>query len=198
MKNIYRDGKRSVQEALRPYLREGETLLWHGTPYEAGSYRPPLLPLIFVLAWLCLAVAWTASASVMAGVFGLFGIAILAFGGGMLWFLTGGAIYRAGRTLYAFTEGRAIILTDTRRGTICTEYNFSKLTGVTLRLRRNGSGTLEFVTPESAYLRAINYSTGKRTRSLSGAFEAIANAEQVYRLLSAHISGNVKNPDIPV
>lgn len=195
MKNSYRDGKQSVQEALRPYLREGEKLLWHGTPYEAGSYHPPLLPMIFVVIWLCFAAAWTASASVMAGVFGLFGIAILAFGGGMLWFLTGGAIYRASRTLYAFTEERALILTHTYRGTVCTEYNFSKLTGVTLRLRRNGSGTLELVTPEAAYLRAINY--GRRMRS-PNSFEAIANAEQVYRLLSAHIAGNVKKPDIPI
>ena len=52
MKNVYRDGKRSPALTLKTYLRDGETVLWTGTPYENASYRPPLVFIFGVLFWL--------------------------------------------------------------------------------------------------------------------------------------------------
>ena len=100
MKNVYRDGERSPALAVKPYLHDGETVLWTGTPYEKASYRPPLLPILFMCFWLCFAVAWTATASAMGGLFGLAGIPFLLIGGAMLWFLTAGIAHRAKYTLY--------------------------------------------------------------------------------------------------
>ena len=37
MKNVYRDGKRSPALTLKTYLRDGETVLWTGTPYRQSS-----------------------------------------------------------------------------------------------------------------------------------------------------------------
>ena len=52
MKNVYRDGKRSPALTLKTYLRDGETVLWTGTPYENASYHPPLVFIFGVLSWL--------------------------------------------------------------------------------------------------------------------------------------------------
>lgn len=198
MKNVYRDGERSPNLALKPYLHSGETVLWTGTPYEKASYRPPLLPIIFMCFWLCFAIAWTATASALGGLFGLAGIPFLLAGCAMLWFLTGGIARRARHTLYAVTETRALILTDGKRGTDCMEYVFSRLSGVMLRSVRDGSGTIEMISPESLYLRSFNYSATRRTRLAGGTFEMIADVDRVYRLISARISGNAGKPDIPV
>ena len=112
--------------------------------------------------------------------------------------LTGGIARRARHTLYAVTETRALILTDGKRGTDCMEYVFSRLSGVMLRSVRDGSGTIEMISPESLYLRSFNYSATRRTRLAGGTFEMIADVDRVYQLISARISGNAGKPDIPV
>lgn len=198
MKNVYRDGERSPNLTVKPYLHEGETVLWTGTPYEKASYRPPLLPVIFMIFWLCFAIAWTATAAAMGGLFGLFGIPFLLAGGAMLWFLTAGIANRAKHTLYVVTDTRALILTDTHGGTNCMEYVFSRLSGVMLRSVRDGSGTIELVSPEAMYLRTINYGAGRRARLAGGTFEMIADVERVYHLISDRVSGSVAKPDLPV
>ena len=198
MKNVYRDGDRSPTLAVKPYLHDGETVLWTGTPYEKASNRPPLLPILFMCFWLCFAIAWTATASAMGGLFGLAGIPFLLIGGTMLWFLTAGITRRAKHTLYVVTDTRALILTDTHRGTDCMEYVFARLSGVMLRSVRDGSGTIELITPESMYLRSINYGASRRTRLAGGTFEMIADVDRVYRMISERVSGEAKKPDIPV
>ena len=198
MKNVYRDGKRSPTLTLKPYLREGETVLWTGTPYEKTSYRPPMVAVFGVLFWLCFVVAWMVIAARLGGLFALAGIPFLLVGGVMLWFLTFGIARRGKTTLYAVTETRALILYDTPHGTDCLEYAFSRLSGVMLRHVRNGSGTIELVSPESMVLQNMNYVAGRRARLAGGTFEMISNPERVYRLISARISGNVGKPDIPV
>ncbi len=67
-----------------------------------------------------------------------------------------------------------------------------------LRHVRNGSGTIELVSPESMVLQNMNYVAGRRARLAGGTFEMISNPERVYRLISERISGEVKKPDIPV
>ena len=198
MKNLYRDGKRSPELTLKTYLRDGERVLWTGTPYEKAPYRPPLIPVLGVGFWLCFVVAWTVLATRMGGPFGLAGIPFFLVGGVMLWYLTAGMARRGKTTLYAVTEDRALILYDTPNGTDCLEYAFSRLSGVMLRHVRNGSGTVELVSPESMYLHSMNYGAGRRMRLAGGTFEMIADPERVYRLISERISGNVKKPDIPV
>ena len=187
MKNVYQSGERSANLTLKPYLRDGETLLWTRTPYEKTSYRPPLLPIVFMIFWFGFAVFWTVSASVMGGLFGLFGIPFLLAGGAMLWFLTAGVAGRYRHTLYAVTDRRAIILADTRRGTSYTEYTFSRLSGVALRNAKDGSGTIELVSPEAMYLRNINYRGGRRTYLSGDSFVMIADVERVYRMISERI-----------
>lgn len=198
MKNIYRDGKRSPAMALKPYLRDGETVLWTGTPYEKAPYRPPLVPLLGAAFWFCFVVIWTVFAARIGGLFGLAGIPFFLVGGVMLWYLTVGLANRGKTTLYAVTETRAFILHDTPRGTDCMEFAFSRLSGVTLRHVRDGSGTVELVSPESMYLRSMNYAAWRRMRLAGGTFEMIADPERVYRLISARVSGDGKKPDIPV
>lgn len=198
MKNVYRDGKRSPALTLKTYLRDGETVLWTGTPYENASYHPPLVFIFGVLFWLGFVIAWMVIAARLGGLFALAGIPFLLIGGVMLWFLTFGIARRGKTTLYAVTETRALILYDTPHGTDCLEYAFSRLSGVMLRHVRNGSGTIELVSPESMVLQNMNYVAGRRARLAGGTFEMISNPERVYRLISERISGEVKKPDIPV
>lgn len=197
MKNVYRDGERSPNLALKPYLREGEQVLWTGTPYEKERVRLPLAGMIFILFWLGFAVAWTVSAFSMSGGFGFFGIPFLLFGAGMLWYFTVGMTRRGKYMLYAVTDTRALILSETKGGMNLEEYVFSALRGVILRSVRNGSGTIEFVLPEVMYLRAMGYRNMGNHRLCPGSFEMIADVERVYRLISDRVSEG-KGPDIPV
>lgn len=87
MKNVYRDGKRSPALTLKTYLRDGETVLWTGTPYENASYHPPLVFIFGVLFWLGFVIAWMVIAARLGGLFALAGIPFLLVGGVMLWFL---------------------------------------------------------------------------------------------------------------
>lgn len=197
MKNVYKDGERSAQLALRPYLREGERVLWTGTPYEKECFRPPLFGVIFLLFWLGFAVVWTVMAFLMGGAFGIFGIPFVLVGTGMLWYLTAGIVRRGRFMLYAVTDTRALILHENRNGVSCEEYFFSKLSGVNLRSVRNGSGTIDFIQPETLYLRAMGYGRFPNNRLHAGSFDMIADVERVYRLISDRVSG-AKGPDIPV
>lgn len=199
MKNVYRDGERSPNLALKPYLREGETVLWTGTPFEKAAYRPPLPAILFLCFWFAFVIFWTVSASVMGGAFGLFGIPFLLVGGFMLWFLTAGIARQGRHTLYAVTDSRAIILIETSRGMSCLDYAFSRLSGVSLRNVRNGSGTIEFLSPETMYLRSISYGAAtRRGRLYGGSFEMIADVDRVYRMISERIAGGTAGEDAAV
>lgn len=192
MKNIYRDGTRSPELALKPFLHDGEKILWTGTPYESGKYRPHP-PLIIALSiWLCAVVAFLAVSARHGGLFVLMGVPFLLIGFAMLWFLTAG-IARIGKTvLYAVTDTRALVLHDTSAGTECAEFVFSRLSGATLRRNRGGSGTITLLPLGRFYPYGNAGRAGRYQRIANGTFECIADADRVYRLVSERISGSAK------
>lgn len=190
MKNIYRDGTRSPELALKPFLHEGETVLWTGTPYENSSFRLPLLPIVFVSVWLCAVLAFIAASARIGGPFALMGVPFLLFGIGLLCALVL-VPARIGKTvLYAVTDTRALVLHDTSAGTECAEFVFSRLSGATLRRNRDGSGTVILLPLSGIYSGGGTYRAGRYRRIANGTFECIADADRVYRLVSERISGS--------
>ena len=59
-------------EQLRPFLLEGEQVLWLGKPYASVPYRAPLIGVVFALFFFGFAVFWTVGAMAASFFFGLF------------------------------------------------------------------------------------------------------------------------------
>ncbi|MBE6580409.1 MAG: hypothetical protein E7650_02205 [Ruminococcaceae bacterium] len=149
-------------EQIRPFLMEGEQVLWLGKPYTSVRYRPSLPGLLFSLFFFSFSVFWISGAARASGFFALFGLPFLAFGAGMLYttlFATG---RRLKNTVYAVTDRRTLITVKTRRGTQCTAHFFSTLGYVSLCDVRGDSGTLLFRVPGESF--AVN---GTATRSIT-------------------------------
>lgn len=174
-----------LSSRVYPFLTDREELLWCGQPCVGIPYRPPVLPLIFMIFWFGFAVFWTVTATVFGGFFGLFGIPFLAVGCYMLYTLTFGHRRRLEKTIYAVTDRRAIILRQTARGDECVAFLFSNLSCVSLSSVRGDSGTISFV-PDNCHT-----SYGDRISIFPGdatSFEMIETVHQVYQLISEKIS----------
>ena len=181
-------GHADPMRELRPFLHEGEEILWIGRPYATVSYRPPLFLMIFSVFWLGFSVVWTAGATLAGGPFGLFGIPFLVVGCGMVYFVWFGQRKRFRQTVYAVTDRRAIILTAKRQGIECTEFVLTNLSSIGLESVRGEAGTIRFV-PEvrydtSPYGRSVRrtYTPGTDT-----AFLMIDGVQSVYRLISERL-----------
>ncbi|BDZ46837.1 hypothetical protein [Naasia aerilata] len=99
---------------LRPYLRPGEKVLWHGRPDPAVTFAPiDALLVPFSIVWLAFAVFWEASV-IESGApvfFLLFGGVFVLIG---LYFVLGRFVYKRRRkaaTAYAVTDMRALSVT---------------------------------------------------------------------------------------
>lgn len=173
------------QQALAAYLLPSERILWSGKPPRGFLFRKSDLFLIpFSLLWAGFAVFWEYTAFTQ-GAPPFF----LLFGGV---FVLIGLLVTAGRflfdkwirekTVYAVTEGRALILAGLFRRTL-TALNIRSLQGVGLEMYDAGRGTITFgpVSATSAIVRNPSWpGTGRYAPPM---FERVENAAEVYRLL---------------
>jgi len=99
--------------ALQAQLRDNEQLLWHGVPDTRVWFAPADAYLIpFSIAWCAFAIFWESSVIRSGGpsFFAAWGIPFVAAG---LYFVIGRFFYkryRKGRTVYAITTQRALII----------------------------------------------------------------------------------------
>lgn len=138
------DSKRDLYESVRPFLKDGEELLWIGRPYTSQKYRVHVGQGIFMLLWLGFAVFWTVSATRSSGFFGLFGIPFVILG---VYSNLSVHIFRRrrlSRIVYAVTDSRAIIVEHGAKRTRCHEYFLSNLPDVHLESVNGYTGTICF------------------------------------------------------
>lgn len=183
----------SLYTELRPYLHDGEEVLWTGRPYASVPYRPHIGTMLFSLFWLGFAIFWTVGASAADGFFGLFGLPFVGMGFFLLYnvFIGKGRQYE--KTVYAVTNRRAIILMHTYRGVECTEFSFANMQNVTMSAVRGSTGSILF----PYYYLQTPYNSSHRGRVTIGSptqstqphgFYMIDNVQQVYHLISEQIS----------
>lgn len=183
----YNAQNRELYQMISPFLHD-EEVLWIGQPYASVRYRPNLFITVFALFWLGFAVFWTVSATAMGGLFGLFGIPFVCVGVFMLYTFFIGQRKQFAGTVYAVTDRRAIIVTNGRHGTNCTEFIFRNLQTVNLTSVKGTAGTICFV-PQTVYYREPHRRYYSYTAPAAGtSFLMIDHVQEVYRLISEHIS----------
>ncbi|MBQ8174168.1 MAG: hypothetical protein IJ009_02070 [Clostridia bacterium] len=191
----YQTSERYQDMALiRTFLHEGEEILWTGQPY-ASAYRPPFSGVLFSLFFLGFAVFWMVAAASASVGFSLFGLPFVAVGVFIFCSVTFGTRAQMKHTLYAVTDRRALIIRETRRGTDCTEYVFSRMQGVSMDRVQGNVGCIRF-RDDLAY-EGVNYRIGTTRHHIPTAdvemriaFLMIDNVHAVYRLISERIGQN--------
>lgn len=177
---------------LRPYLQDGEEVLWTGKPYASTPFVPNIGTVIFSIFWLGFALFWTAGASLAGGFFGLFGLPFIGVGCFLLYSTLFGQKRQYQKTLYAVTDRRAIILVEGRHGVNCTEFSFATMQNVTMSAVRGEAGTILFPVfyTQAPYISSHRGSTVFQSTSHTPqhqGFFMIDNVHSVYRLISERI-----------
>lgn len=167
---------------IKPYLQEGEEILWTGRPYTTVPCRAPLSGKIFALFWLGFSIFWTVSVVSLGGGFmGIFGMVFVGIGVYLLYGVTIGQKKQYAATAYAVTTRRAIIVTRGRQGVNCHEYPLEGLDNISLEDVVENTGTIRLV-PQQVYYDREGRSRNA-TPDITTAFLMIDDVHKVYRIL---------------
>ncbi|MGA9669157.1 MAG: PH domain-containing protein [Terracidiphilus sp.] len=186
--------------ALQPELLPGETLLWSGQPQLGVIFHASdWIAIPFSLFWGGFAILWELSAIGYWGnpratgpaldAFALWGIPFVLVGQYLIWGRFLYTAWRKSRTHYGVTNKRVLVLSTGLSRKITDAY-FRNLTSVSLALRPNGIGTIEFA-PEQVPQFGLNLRSSRRQGfqmylDLSRlAFFDIAEARGVYQIVQA-------------
>lgn len=184
----------NLDSAVRAELRQGERLVWAGTP-RPWTFASTAIPIfLFGIVFLGFSVFWTASAlfmtraassqghggpSFMSDFFPLFGIPFMLVGLGMLLSPVGYRI-KASRTAYALTDRRALVFEGSILGGRTVRSYGPEQLGTMSRIERSsGAGSLVFEEVQS-YVRTDN---GPSVRTTRRGFLGIANVREVESLV---------------
>ncbi len=174
--------KTDPMRMIKPYLQEGEEILWTGRPYTSVPCRAPLSSKIFALFWLGFSIFWTVSVMSLGGsMMGIFGMAFVAIGVYLLYGVTLGQKKLYASTAYAVTTKRAIIVTRGRQGMNCHEYPLEGLENISLEDVIENTGTIRLV-PQQVYYDRKGRSRNA-TPDISTAFMMVDDVHKVYRIL---------------
>jgi hypothetical protein len=174
-----------AQDIATRQIEPGERLLWSGAPAPGAAALGALPASLFGIPFTGFAVFWIWGAATAAthapgpwALFPLFGTPFLLIGLGMLaaplW-----AAMRAGSTVYAVTERRALIILRGGAGGV-TSYSHAELQQLMRIERPDGSGSLFFAWQASPSTRAF------QQFSRVG-FVGIADVRRVERLIRENI-----------
>jgi len=167
----------------KPYLTEGEEILWEGKPGKGIIFsKEDMIMIPFSILWCSFAIFWTVTASSGGGFFGLFGVPFICVG---LYLVFGRFIARAynrKRTLYVSTN-RKILRLCGRKVDMLEGRNIISVSTVN---NKDGGGTVMF-NEYSAYshTRRGNHALGinnmfqlENIPDLDKALKAIAGIER--------------------
>jgi hypothetical protein len=178
------DPVRAEQIALGQ-LNPGERLLWSGSPAIGGAAVGGVPVTVFGIVFTAFAVTWIGgaiSATGQAGgpwsLFPLFGVPFLLIGIalllGPLWYAIAAA-----HTVYAVTEGRALIITGSG-GRMVRSFTSNDVEEVVRVERPDGSGSVYFA------IRTTTSSRGFTRRARIG-FVGIPEVRRVEQLIRDHV-----------
>jgi len=124
------------------YLLPGESVNWKGRP-EKGHYISPsdIFTIPFSIIWLAFALFWEFGVMQSGvGIMMVMGLPFIAIGVYMVFGRFIHAAYLRSKTYYVITNKKLII----KRGSRISIYNASDLPPMTLRIHKNGNGTISF------------------------------------------------------
>jgi hypothetical protein len=163
-------------------LNPGERLLWTGAPPRGVRFTAADVLLVpFSLLWAGFAFFWEASvlASPDSRFMGLWGIPFCAAGVYIVFGRFFADAWRRGRTEYAVTSERAIVVEGSR----VTSYDLVGLSGHSVDERKDGSGTIWLAPrPPFGVLQNTTWPSGRSRRVPS--FDSIPDVGRVYRILT--------------
>lgn len=192
-----------LQQLLQNELDQGETLLWLDQPDAARMARGALPIMLFAIPWTAFSCFWVFMASQASPLFAAFGIPFVLIGLGMLsspiW-----AKRAAGKTAYALTDKRAIIIAGKFNSMNVTSYHPEQLTQMDREQRADGTGSLIFERVVSTHTshrhnhgRGMHHGRSTRTHTTvtPKGFMHIKQVKQVEDLVesmvAAHLSQTV-------
>ena len=182
--NRARGGALPLHEAqvlFRDYLLPAERLLWAGRPRRGIRLSAAAAFLVpFSLLWGGFAIFWNVMVWAMDApfFFRLFGLPFLVVG---LYLIFGRFLHDAwvrGRTLYAVTNRRVLIL----RGARLVGRDIGRLSALEIEQSRGGRGSIRFEPLPFGYGRYSGHGRMPLT-SRDSAFEAIEQPRMVYELI---------------
>lgn len=182
---------------IQSELLSGESLLWCGQPLKRIIFHQrDLFAIPFSLLWGGFAIFWEWGVTGHVGnatqahwapdFFMLWGIPFVVMGQYLIWGRFVYTAWRKGRTFYAVTNKRALVVTTGMSRKIIDGY-FRNLDSAALSVRSDGVGTIEF--PSATYF-APNWGLGRNRRSnqididlATLTFFDIPDARNVYQII---------------
>lgn len=179
----------SPYTALRPYLRDGEELLWSGRPSVQGKSLPNITVLVpaafvvlFSLFWTVMVMSAVLSSEDIPFFIYLFpfvGMGFVCFTSWNFWNLLFGVRRKMSQIAYGVTDQRIIILYPEGRGISLKEYLPHNLPEMRLQMEKNGTGSIFFT--------AARGKQGNITAPAPGeAFYHIEDPQRVFNLISTY------------
>ncbi len=167
----------SLKQRLREELQPGEALVWAGRPLPGRMGLEAVPATVFFLLWGSFGPLWfraggDAGFGLVALLIGLVWCTVAVIGITAPWW----TYRKAGRTLYALTNERALVLVGGRRTVECTSYALDRVTALHCVERRHGIGDVVLMR------EAWKDSDGDPQQRQHG-FMAIPYARRVYRLV---------------
>lgn len=184
--------------AIQPQLLADESVLWSGQPKRVILHSDDLYLIPFSLLWGGFAVYWELTAS---GFFGsqhgqsawfmqLWGIPFVVLGQYFIWGRFLYAAWMRGRTYYAITNQRVMVVQNGMKPRVASAF-IKSLPGVAKEMGRDGVGTLRFALTPS-YTAGLG--NRRQMKSLNPyyvgdgpAFVDIEDVNSVYQLISQKI-----------
>jgi hypothetical protein len=198
-----------VLAQIQPELLAGESLLWSGQPLRKIIFHQrDLFAIPFSLLWGGFAIFWEWGATghisgsrnphPAPSFFGLWGIPFVLMGQYLIWGRFFYTAWRKGRTYYAVTNKRVIVIGTGFSRKLIDGY-LRNLASASLTLRSDGIGTIEFA-PASVALS--NWRFGQRSRNnqididlATLAFFDIPDARGVYQIIQSQREQAAKTAD---
>jgi hypothetical protein len=178
---------------IQSELQSGESLLWSGQPLKRILFHQrDLFSIPFSLLWGGFAIFWEWGATGHFGranhgattfFFALWGIPFVLMGQYMIWGRFMYIAWRKGRTFYAVTNKRVLIVTTGFSRKVIDAY-FRSIDSVSLSTRPDGVGTVEFSPNIAPSLRSRFGNRGNHQLDIdlsSLAFYDIDDARNVYQ-----------------
>jgi hypothetical protein len=194
---------------IQPELLAGESLLWSGQPLRKIIFHQrDLFAIPFSLLWGGFAIFWEWGVTGHFGnsgnshspptFFTLWGIPFVIMGQYLIWGRFVYTAWKKGRTYYAVTNKRVIVVSIGLSRKLIDGY-LRNLDSASLTLRSDGIGTIEFA---AAPFAISNWSFSQRNRSnqmdidlSSLAFFDIPDARAVYQLIQTQREQATKTTD---